>query len=144
MARRLALVVVPLLIICVCCDVPAWPTLVWQAVVPSCGHLTLSYLTYSTPQSEVAQAGQCFVRAYQRCSAASLSVTFQGIDLDTVHEFVIEPFAYTCAIGELWTEHNFHFPPYTFSGYCSSLRQEGDGLRFEGCPSGWMPVLPNG
>lgn len=144
--RFLALLVVPLLLLCVCCDAPAWPTFAWQAVAPSCGQITITDGT-ATTSSNATLAEACFARAYRRCSAASLGVTEVALDGGSTNEFVIEPFGFACAIGDLWRGRGLVVvPPFLGAGfgYCGGLHAEQTGLRVTGCPNGGDVVVPGG
>lgn len=127
--------IVIVVLIFVCCNPPAWPTVVWQLVGHNCGivHGNISRVT----SSGATQAETCFVQAYQHCSAATLDASFVDLDYNADYKFVIEPYGFTCAIGVLWRRSS-HAPSLLSGpgiGYCGGVRLEANGLRVLGCQS---------
>jgi hypothetical protein len=123
-------VLIVIVIVCACCNLPAWPTFVWQAVGHDCGTVQLGLGKSGAPSPS--QAETCLAQAYQHCSAARLTATDQEVDSSSSNTFVIEPYGFTCAIGLLW--HSGGRIALSGVGYCSSLHQDADGsLRVLGC-----------
>jgi hypothetical protein len=143
-ARRHALQLTALLIVLViliaCCNLPAWPTVIWYAASPSCG--TVTNLVSKT-QPGGTRAETCFAQAYRRCSPATIGADFRNLDYSATYSFVIEPYGFACAIGVLWNGGSTRpFGGSAGVGYCSSARQEADGLQVLGCQSLGDITLP--
>ncbi len=132
---RIAGIVVILLMLCVCCDVPEWPTLAWEAAAQNCGQLTFSAISTQPQAQGATQAETCFVHAYQHCTAAKLGANFLALDSSTSDEFVIEPYGVACVLAVIRSSGGrtpFQVP-LTHVQLCGGMRQEADGLHVQGC-----------
>ncbi len=86
------------------------------------------------PAGDANSVGNCFWRAYQRCRAASLVVSFGGIDTITTHTFSVQQRYPNCTIADAV---QFRVVPQparnngTFT--CRGLVKTPGELRFSGC-----------
>ncbi len=95
------------------------------------------------PAGEARDAGNCFWRAYQRCHAASLVVSFGGIDTITTHTFGVRQGSASCAIVDA-VRHRVIPQPARNGGtfLCSALTRTATELRFSGCGMDGDIVVP--
>lgn len=90
-------------------------------------------------------AGDCFWRAYRQCRAASLVVSFGGIDTITTHTFSVQQRYTSCTIADAV---QFRVVPQparnggTFT--CRGLVKTSGELRFSGCGINGDIVVPIG
>ena len=80
------------------------------------------------------QAEDCFWRAFQTCSPATLAFSKMGVDTVLTHTFAITQDNGKCSISD--TVQNggpdaIPTPPRTYT--CSGLTQQADGLHFSSC-----------
>lgn len=147
---RLIVVVMGLVILFACCDAEAWPTLVWEHMGTSCGNITIvPGVPAPHPQDpDGARTGeQCFARAYQQCSVATLDVSSAGLEANDAHRFVIEPYGFTCAVGDIWRIPSGITVPHLTNGVglCfGGVHQKSDGLHVVGCQSTGDYFVPGG
>lgn len=115
-----------------CCNLPAWPTLVWYAVGHDCG--TVRSVGAEGIPSDATQAVTCFAQAYHRCSAAKVTHSVDELDYSASYTFVIEPYGFTCAVGVIWNRGGLTpFNNGAGIGYCSSVRLDAGSLEVLGC-----------
>ena len=94
------------------------------------------------PAGAARSAGNCFWHAYQQCRAASLVVSFGGIDTITTHTFGVRQ---SCAIADA-VQHRVIPQPARNGGtfLCRGLTRTADELRFSGCGMDGDIVVPLG
>ncbi len=95
------------------------------------------------PAGAARSAGNCFWRAYQQCRAASLVVSFGGIDTITTHTFGIRNGFVRCDIADA-VQHRVIPQPARNGGtfLCSALTRTATALRFSGCGMDGDIVVP--
>lgn len=127
-----------------CCNPLAWPTVMWQVVAHDCGTVQVSMARVTS--SDATQVETCFARAYQRCSATTLTASFVDLDVGASYSFVIEPYGFTCAVGAHWNQSSraLFIANGPGIGYCGSMRLEADGLRVLGCQFIGDVLVPGG
>jgi hypothetical protein len=128
---QLVTLAVVIVILIACCNLPAWPTFVWQVVGHDCG--TVQVGMERVTSSDAAQAETCFAQAYQRCAPATISASFVDLDYSARYTFVIEPYGFTCAVGALWNVGRRSPLGNAGVGYCGGVRLQADGLHVLGC-----------
>lgn len=140
---QLTILAVVLVLLVACCNLPAWPTMLWYAVGHDCGAVQMGVAHVTS--SDATRAETCFAQAYQRCSAAKLAASFTDVDSKASYTFVIEPYGFTCAVGVFWSVGGTRlFSGGPGIGYCSGLRLEANGLRVLGCQSVGTIFVPGG
>jgi hypothetical protein len=129
---RLVAIGIILLFLVACCNLPSWPTVVWQTLGHECGSVGTGVA--GTASSGATQAEACFFHAYQHCTATTLNASITDVDFSANYRFVIEPYGFTCAVGAIWTSRGHTlFNGIPEIGYCGSVRLETNGLRVLGC-----------
>jgi len=89
------------------------------------------------------QAEDCFWRAYQTCSPATLAFSKTGVDTVLTHTFTVTGNNGKCAISD--TVQNggpdaIPTPPRTYT--CAGLTQQADGLHFTSCGADGDILVP--
>src|SRR2546421_9614319 len=80
------------------------------------------------------QAEDCFWRAFQTCSPATLSFSKMGVDTVLTHTFTITQNNGKCSISDTVQNGGPDAIPTSPRTYtCSSLTQQADGLHFSSC-----------
>jgi hypothetical protein len=121
-----------LVFLCTCCNLPSWPTVVWQALGHECGSVGTSVAGIAS--SGATQAEACFFHAYQHCTAATLNASITKVDFGASYRFVIEPYGFTCVVGAIWTERSRPLlSGIPQLGYCGSVQLDAKGLHVLGC-----------
>jgi hypothetical protein len=86
------------------------------------------------PAGAARSAGNCFWRAYQQCRAASLVVSFGGVDTITTHTFGVRRSNTACAIADAVQYRVIPQPARNGGTFlCRSLARTANELRFSGC-----------
>ena len=117
---------------------------------PSCGALALpvqgqAQYAVGDQSARVRQTEQCFVQAYQRCQAASLTVTWAGFDSGSRSTLTIGQQGATCQIiqsNQPYVSSGHSTQPATIST-CQRLIQNRDTLVLLHCQGGNI-VIPRG
>ena len=107
----------------------------WQNSCPGadCGTVQASANGLINPAA-ARQAEDCFWRAFQTCSPATLAFSKMGVDTVLTHTFTITQDNGKCSISD--TVQNggpdaIPTPPRTYT--CSGLTRQVDGLHFSSC-----------
>jgi len=97
------------------------------------------------PAGTARSAGNCFWHAYQQCRAASLVVSFGGIDTITTHTFGVREGFVRCDLLDT-VQHRVIPQPARNGGtfLCRGLTRTADELRFSGCGMDGDIVVPLG
>jgi hypothetical protein len=97
------------------------------------------------PAGAARRAGNCFWHAYLQCRAASLVVSFGGIDTITTHTFDMRQSNTSCAIADA-VQHRVIPQPARNGGtfLCRGLTRTANELRFSGCGMDGDIVVPLG
>lgn len=97
--------------------------------------------TPSGPTSSTAQAIQCFVQAHQRCQAASLSYSSNGVDTGSTDTYYTANTLGRCALSGTSQFYGM-LRSGTTDFTCSSLQQQSDGLHLLSCDQFGDQLIP--
>ncbi len=116
-----------------------------QATPKACGTVIMHSTgspAFGTPHHPVQEVTNCFWQAYQHCQAASMQLTFMGVDAGVQHLFTIQKQGSTCALTDGAQSYNIgmHSTPTTFA--CTSVAMGWDGMHITGCKNEGTFVIP--
>ena len=114
--------------------------------IKRCGIVhSLRQLVVPTEQKGVKSVEDCFWRAYQQCSPATLIYSQGAVDTATIHTFSLKSQNGKCVITD--TLQHVVFPRTPTPGVnttCAGLTQQSSGLHFLACGNEGDVLVPGG
>jgi hypothetical protein len=127
------------------CSLAAFSGMPAQAAAPAdgaCGTVRIGMQASTSKDSWAAQ--NCFSKAFANCDAATLFVTYGGVDAGVRRTFTTlrSDFDGSCQVADI-VEH-YRMPNYSQSNtyLCSSVSQTTDGLVFAKCGGDGDVMVP--
>lgn len=135
--RWLVVLIVGVMLLLLACSVVNPPrSVLWNAVGLSCGQFAVTWGKPSPPHALTPEES-CFKRDFDRCQAASITMTEQGVDTARINTFVVEPALVgiiPCELTDMATSISaLSSWRITRTYTCAGLTQEPDGLHIHAC-----------
>ena len=110
----------------------------------SCGSIVIGGVQRAPLDPSAASTAEtCCAHAYQQCVAATLQVTWMGVDAGVVRHFAVSPSGGQCSITDQAQSYVAPRPPLPATTYaCASVAQKPEGLIIAGCGADGDVLVP--
>ena len=119
------------------------PTPTTSAQVQKCGSVRTTPQGGPVNGATARQAADCFWQAFQKCHAATLSLTSTGVDTVAVHTFTVQSNGQQCSVNDAGQHARVPSPLSSAKTYaCAGVAMQTDGLHFTGSGNEGNIIVP--